>query len=76
MECAAVVDPVTGGKCDFRIDDGLDLGDEVAEVAAADVGGDGDAALAVLAVDLIGAGGGFDAGEFTKRHKARKLYGC
>jgi len=66
LERAAVAEPVAGGDFYGGGDLGLRLGDEAAEVAAADVGRDDDVALAVFAADLVGAGGDFDFGDLAE----------
>ena len=71
--CAAPADPVAGRQlrpaaatCALR------LGDERAEVAAAHVGRDDDAALAVLAADLVRARRDLDVGHRRQRHEAAR----
>ena len=44
----------------------MGLGDEAAEVTAADVGGDDDEAFAVFAAELVGAGGEFNRSYFAE----------
>jgi hypothetical protein len=48
---------------DLLRDGSLRVGDEAAQVAAPDIGLDHDAALAVLAADLVGSFGGVEAGQ-------------
>src|SRR3546814_8017823 len=52
---AAIRQPVTGRQVHLRLDRLLRRFDEAAEVAAANVRGDHEAALAILAADLVGA---------------------
>ena len=71
LELAAPADPVAGGQLHLARDPPLRLGDERAEVAAAHVGLHDDAALAVLAADLVGPRRDLDLRHGRQRHVAR-----
>ena len=70
LKLAAPSDPVTGRQLYLLCDRALRLRDEGPEIAFANVGGDDDAALAVLAADLVRARCNIDGCHSRKRDVA------
>ncbi|MPM79154.1 hypothetical protein SDC9_126187 [bioreactor metagenome] len=73
LELAAPRNPVAGRYFDFGVNHLLCLRDERAEVAAPHVGGDDDAALAILAIDHVRAGGYGNLGHLSQRNKRLRI---
>src|SRR3546814_11535350 len=70
---AAIRQPVTGRQVHLRLDRLLRRFDEAAEVAAANVRGDHEAALAILAADLVGAWRDFQRRDLAQDRKSTRL---
>src|SRR3546814_16998344 len=73
LEGAAIRQPVTGRQVHLRLDRLLRRFDEAAEVAAANVRGDHEAALAILAADLVGAWRDFQRRDLAQDRKSTRL---
>jgi len=61
FERPAIAGPISRGYVDLRGDPPSQFLDESTQILTADVGGDADPPLAVLAIDLIGTGAEVDA---------------
>eukprot|EP01022_Parablepharisma_sp_SALTPOND_P027440 TRINITY_DN665_c0_g9_i1.p1 TRINITY_DN665_c0_g9~~TRINITY_DN665_c0_g9_i1.p1 ORF type:complete len:1867 (+),score=739.92 TRINITY_DN665_c0_g9_i1:18974-24574(+) len=70
LELATPGGPVTGRYLDLGLQRLFGIGHEGAQVAPAHVGADHDAALAIFAADLVGAGCDGEAGDFAQRDVA------
>ncbi len=72
LELPAPGQPIAGRQRDFRGDLGLRLGDDRGDVASAHIGGDDDAALAVLARDLVLPFADRDLGDLLQQDRRRR----
>ena len=69
LERAAIVDPVARRYLDLVADALLQVRHETAQITPADIGGDDDAALAILAVDLVRPQRRLDLRNFAQRYR-------
>ena len=71
LESPTVFDPIAWRRAQTCIQALANFRDEATEIAVAHVGGDDDAALAVLPVDLVRPRAFLDLGHFAQGHELR-----